>query len=199
MAALMLATEVVWGTRGVARGRQGCALARPPGALADYRAFLAYAEVLRLAMDRGAGSQELALVTPVHADALDGAVCTVLGHQGEGPAEELGELELRHFARGHREFGVAAASLAADMAIDRHVVRHIGKAHLGLSCAQQAHIGFAPERVIADHPMTTPLPKASQPTGSAAEHETEGHLIWPTLRTLRHGHSDVIPDPYAAC
>ena len=116
------------------------------------------------------GRQQLAHVPPVHADERDRPVAATPRHGAKRLAQEGGERRCRHLARGHRELGVLDAARAADMPVDRNVVRRIGEHQVDRLVAEQCRIVRVAPRVAADQ-----LVAPEQPQVAAACHRVEGH------------------------
>ncbi len=76
-------------------------------------------------------------------------VCAVGRQVGEGLPEELGELPLRHFARGHGELPVLDPAQATHMPVDWHVVGRVHENHLGTLAGHEAPAMYKELRTIS--------------------------------------------------
>ncbi len=95
------------------------------------------AQILELRIDRLAGREHLAEMTPVHAHIVDRAIAAMLGKVSKRFPQKIRIGPLGHLARGHDELSMARLASAADVAADRHVVGRVGENQPGLLPAQQ--------------------------------------------------------------
>ncbi len=98
---------------------------------------------------------------PIHEDEGDGAVAGGLGHESEAVEQKNCEFLFAHFADAHREFAMPNSARAADMAVDRYVVRRIGADEIDNVVAQKGAVGCAiARRRRADGALKPRCPRA---------------------------------------
>ena len=85
----------------------------------------------------------------------------VLGKEIKYRFQEGREFRLAHLAGAHREFAMTNAAEAADMAIDRDVVRRIGEHKFRLGACEQLIVGGLVSRIAAQQAMATEQPQIS--------------------------------------
>jgi hypothetical protein len=94
----------------------------------------------------------------------------VLAEQGEGAAEEGGELRRAHLARGNGELPVPHTAEPAGVAGDGHVVGRIGEHHLRQLAGEQGVEAGQIEGVAAEQAVVVP----EQPEVASARHRRPG-------------------------
>src|SRR5262245_35812215 len=100
------------------------------------------AQVLEFGVDLFAGGQHLSQVPPVHAHEMNGAVDRVARCMAEGRFKKRLVLRRGELARRHEKVGMFDGAQSRGMAIDDHVVGHVGEYHLRLLGSQHAGIAL---------------------------------------------------------
>ena len=115
-----------------------------------------HAEVLEFGEYDFASCDELFSVSPVHADESDCPVSAPLSRGAEGLLQKGCELRRGHLSDAHREFSMANPPRAADVAVDRHIVRRrIGKDQVGPFIVEKRLVRGFVASVVADKPVTS--------------------------------------------
>ena len=95
---------------------------------------------------------------PIHADEVDGATGAVTGQQPHARSKERDELRFRHLAARHLKLAMPNRAVAADVAVDRHVVRRIDENYIRSLCSQQFQVRILFERVRTENAVSAQLP-----------------------------------------
>ena len=84
-------------------------------------------EVLELSIDPFAGGQHFVDMAPIGADEMDGAVIGMFGQQAQTLFQKFRELSLGFFTAGLSKFPVLDATLARNVAADRHIIGRVNE------------------------------------------------------------------------
>ena len=117
--------------------------------------------VQRLAVDRAAGLEQLADMTPVHAYEVDGAVAGYRRRHRERLRQEGDKARARELTGCHREFGVLDATATDDIA-DANVVGRIEERHGGAVGADEPVDGVRIPRITAQDAVTAQFPEIAR-------------------------------------
>src|SRR5262249_12406346 len=107
-------------------------------------------------------------VAPIRADKVDGAARAVAREEREHALQEAAELCFAHLPAGHGKLAVHDGALAADMALDGHVIGRIGEHHLRGTALQQPLIARRLERIAAQQAMAPERPEVTGPLMATA-------------------------------
>ena len=91
-----------------------------------------------------------------------------------------------HLARSHGELAMLDGARAADVAIDRHIVRRIREDHLRLLAVHQRGDDIAIERRATQQAVPSELPDVS---GTAASRRRIRHDVVSRVARLDHGNA----------
>ncbi len=123
-----------------------------------------HTQILELGIDLQSGSQQLMLVSPIHAHVMQRPGGTVLNQQFQGGRQEPDELRLGHLPRGHQELAMAHPPFARDVTENGHVVGRVGEDQIRDSTLHQPAVGGSIESVTAKESMPAQLPQIARPT-----------------------------------
>src|SRR5437764_2442139 len=115
-------------------------------------------QVQEVAIDRAAGLEQLADMTPIHAYEMHGAIAGDRRGRRQCALQELHEIRLRELTGCHRKFGVLDPAPTNNVA-DANIVGRIQEGHGSLGSAHQTSEVVGAAGITAEEAVMAQLPE----------------------------------------